>query len=40
MIFLDGPDFLEIRKSNIGYEFDDNGNKHRIRISVINYNHG
>jgi len=38
MIFLDYPDFLEIRKNNIGYEFDDNGNLHRVRISLINYN--
>ena len=37
MIFLDYPDFLEIRKNNIGYEFDDNGNLHRVRISFINY---
>ena len=39
MIFLDDPDFLEIRKNNIGYEFDDNGNSHRIRVSLINYNY-
>ena len=38
MIFLDYPDFLEIRKGGIGYEFDDNGNSHRVRISLINYN--
>ena len=39
MIFLDDPDFLEIRKNNMGYEFDDNGNSHRIRVSLINFNY-
>ena len=38
LIIFDEPDFMDIRKQNIGYEFDNNGNKHRIRISLINYN--
>ena len=37
-IFLDEPDFKDLRNSDIGYEYDDNDNKHRIRISLINCN--
>ena len=37
-IFLDEFDFKDLRKINTGFQFDDNGNKYRIRISVINYN--
>ena len=37
-IFLDTQDFKDLRNSDIGYEYDDNDNKHRIRISLINCN--
>ena len=36
-IFLEGFDFKELRKIDTGFQFDDNGNKYRFRISVINY---
>ena len=38
LIFYDEYDFKEMRNRDIGYQFDDNGNKHRMRISLINYN--
>ena len=37
LIFSDEYDFKDLRNNNIDYKFDDNGNKHRIRISLINY---
>ena len=37
LIFSDEYDFNNLRNSELNYQFDDNGNKHRIRISLINY---
>ena len=37
LIISDEYDFKDLRNNNMEYQFDDNGNKHRIRISLINY---
>ena len=40
LIISDEYDFKDLRNNNnMEYQFDDNGNKHRIRISLINYGH-
>jgi hypothetical protein len=38
IIFLDELDFKESPTLDTGFEYDDNGNKHRKRVSLINYN--
>ena len=38
LIFSDEYEFKDLKNYKWGYEFDDNGNNHRIRISLINYN--
>ena len=37
LIFSDEYDFKDLRNKVLDYQFDDNGNKHRIRITLINY---
>ena len=37
LIFYDEYDFKDLRNNDLYYQFDDNENKHRIRISLINY---
>ena len=37
LLFLEEPDFIGIKENINEYEFDENGNKHRFRISLINF---
>ena len=37
LIFSDEYDFKDLRNNDLDYQFDDNENKYRIRISLINY---
>ena len=37
LLFLEEPDFIGIKENITDYEFDENGNKHRFRISLINF---
>ena len=37
-LLLEGDDFKNLKSDKIGYECDSNGNQHRVRITMINYN--